>query len=163
MNYKILYGYKIYEDGTVISKKTGKPFKQHLNGRGYPIIAITVSGKRITKAVHRLVAEAFIPKIKNKIEVDHRDGDKLNNHVSNLRWVTRGENIKHAYTLNKRSATGENNARCKISENTVIEICELLESGYSAVEIRDLGYCYSRVRSIKSRQNWKYISKHYSW
>jgi hypothetical protein len=47
--------------------------------------------------VHTLVAKAFIPNPENKPEINHKDLDKSNNHVSNLEWVTRSENMRHSY------------------------------------------------------------------
>lgn len=117
----------------------------------------------MTKAIHRLVAEAWLPNPDNLQEIDHVDGNKLNNNVENLCWVTRGENIRRAYELNKRSATGINNARCETNEETVVRICELLQEGYTAKELRDIGFSYRLVRAIKSRQNWSSISSNYSF
>lgn len=47
--------------------------------------------------IHRLVAESFITNSDNKLEVNHKDGNKLNNHVNNLEWATHSENMKHSY------------------------------------------------------------------
>ena len=88
----------------------------------------------------------------------------MNNSLSNLRWLSHGDNIKHSYSLKNRSAVGINNARCITTEGEVIEICKLLQEGYSCVELRDIfGFSYNLVRKIKSRKNWISISKGYSW
>ncbi len=160
MKSKDYFGYTIFEDGTVLGKNLTE-MSPALNHRGYLIIRIMLDGNRKTKAIHRLVAECFVANPENLKEVNHKDGNKLNNHYTNLEWCTRGANIKHAYTLNLRSATGVNNARCIITEKDVKAICSLLQEGWSASEIRDKGFNYNIVRAIKARKNWKHISKDY--
>lgn len=71
--------------------------KQSLNKRGYCFISLSKRNIKCSKAVHRLVSQAFIPNPKNKSEVNHIDGNKQNNNVNNLEWSTREENIQHAY------------------------------------------------------------------
>lgn len=148
-------GYTVSEDGSVF--RGGRKLSPWDNGRGYLILRIC--GK--TKAVHRLVAECFVPNPENKPEVNHKDGDKYNNSASNLEWCTRSENIKHAYDCKLRSATGTENARVKTDEQTVREICVLIASGYKSSTIRDMGYDYNLVRAIKNKKNWSHISDSY--
>lgn len=162
MEFKEIYGYFVSESG-IVKNKHGKILKPHDNGRGYLILNLRQGGKSRTKAIHRLVAEAWVDNPEDLPEVDHINGIKLDNHKSNLRWVTRGENIQHAFTLNKRSATGINNANCKHTEQEIREICEYLEAGLRSCDVRDLGYNYTTVRNIKRRVQWEEISKNYTW
>ena len=76
--------------------KKGKWLNPTDNGTGYKIVSLTVNKKRKNQYVHRLVATAFIENTKGKKEVNHIDGNKSNNNVSNLEWVTSKENKKHA-------------------------------------------------------------------
>lgn len=71
-----------------------KPVK-HTNG--YLLVRLCKNGESKCTRIHRLVADAFIPNTENKGDVNHIDGNKTNNHVSNLEWATRSENLKHAH------------------------------------------------------------------
>lgn len=90
-------GYLISTDGRVIGKK-GKELKQHLR-KGYYYITI---GKQ-KFSVHRMVALTYITNPENKPEIDHIDGNPLNNNVDNLRWVTRQENEMNPITRQRIS------------------------------------------------------------
>lgn len=75
----------------------------------YYRVTLTKNGKQKSTDVHRLVAEAFIPNPENKRTVNHKDGNKLNNHISNLEWATYSENAKHAFRTNLRNQDGSKN------------------------------------------------------
>ena len=84
--------YLVTEDGRVFSKCYGfNELKQHLSSKGYPRVCIG----RKTVFVHRIVAITYIPNTLNKPQVNHIDGIKTNNNVSNLEWCTNKENHKH--------------------------------------------------------------------
>lgn len=76
--------------------------KKCIHSNGYEQVNIRIGNKYVTKLIHRLVAAAFIPNPDNKPCVDHIDGNKRNNYVSNLRWVTPVENANNIITK-KRS------------------------------------------------------------
>ena len=66
---------------------------------------IDTIGKIQTKRIHRLVAEAFHSNPENKAAVNHKDGNKKNNHYSNLEWNTRSENMQHAFVTGLKTAS----------------------------------------------------------
>lgn len=81
--------------------------KQQKNNKGYLFVCYKQGGKRKNILVHRLVAQAFIPNPNNKKEVNHIDGNPLNNIVSNLEWCTSSENRTHAYYVLGRPCFGK--------------------------------------------------------
>ncbi|MDR2586385.1 MAG: HNH endonuclease [Prevotellaceae bacterium] len=88
------------------NNKNAKTFVCQNNGNPYLHIGLTNrEGKRKNYDIHRLVACAFIPNPEHKCDVNHIDGNKSNNHIGNLEWATRSENVKHSYdTLGQKSA-----------------------------------------------------------
>ncbi len=94
------YDYEISNTGQVRSVRTGRILKQFLVN-GYLRVGLSKDGVEKKFYIHRLVAQAFIPNPKNKPQIDHIDGNKQNNRVDNLRWVTSKENNNNPITKQK--------------------------------------------------------------
>ena len=98
--------------------RTGKEqlLKQNINGRGYKYVNISNKNRYVNLLIHREVAKAFLMNNSNYTDINHKDGNKLNNNVDNLEWCTRSENILHAY---------KNNLKNKPVGNTYRKRCQL--------------------------------------
>jgi hypothetical protein len=90
--------YRVSNTGLIISLRSGKFLRPFLNKKkgGYLIVGLHKNSTSITRTVHSLVAEAFVPNPDGKTQVNHKDCNKLNNHASNLEFVTVAENNQHA-------------------------------------------------------------------
>jgi hypothetical protein len=96
--------YMVSDKGYVV--RNGKKLKVRLTKTGYARIGLCKNNKAKDFYLHRLVANAFIDNPNNKVTVNHKDGDKLNNSVSNLEWATHSENIIHSYKQLGRISVG---------------------------------------------------------
>ena len=163
--------YTVTSDGDVYSlnfNRSGKkiklkPIKDKHNG--YYYVNIYHNKKIHRMLVHRLVAIAFIPNPDNKPEVNHKNGHKKINKKSNLEWVTAKENTRHAIQNNLRSVHyGDKATDSKITQNTAIKICKLLEENqYGVREIADvLNVSHAIVSNIKHKKAWTHISSQYN-
>ena len=85
-------GYDVRENGEIIGPR-GKPLSCHVSNAGYA--RVWIRGKN--RSVHRMVAQTWVENPEGKPCVNHKDGNKLNNHANNLEWTTQSENQKHAY------------------------------------------------------------------
>lgn len=160
--------YAITEDGQVWSFKTNKFIKSHLSGSGYFNVTLRIDGRTVSKQVHRLVAETFIPNPECKIQVNHKDCDKLNNRVSNLEWCTGKENMKHASKNgrlvgnrnppDKPFLSGEEHYRTNLTEEVVSQIREDYKTMQSYKKVGEkYGLSETGARNIITRRTWKHI------
>jgi hypothetical protein len=106
-----------------------------LSNAGYLRTSVYENGKHKNVSIHRLVAMAFVPNPENKPEVNHKDGDKTNNHADNLEWVTGVENKRHCReVLGKINRNPDPTAAHEACKKPVrcIETGEIFESITSA-------------------------------
>lgn len=112
--------------------KSGRHLKPRLNHRGYHCVVLSESkgSKQIQVTIHRLVALTFIQKRhRHRLEINHKDGNKLNNHVSNLEWCTKSENVLHAYRIGiKKPRRGNDSPLMVLTDNDISQIREILRS-----------------------------------
>jgi hypothetical protein len=125
-NYESLFS--ITEDGKLFSHrgKTIRKLKLQLHPTGYLMYGTKIGGRKgqpILLRIHRLVAEAFVHNPDNKPFVNHVDGNKLNNCVTNLEWVTAQENSRHAWDTGlQKPLKGVEYAQSKLSDEDVLYI-----------------------------------------
>lgn len=139
--WKIVQDFENYLISNLGNVKTvnGKPKKIVYDNKGYGRVELWKNNKGRKFRVHRLVAEAFIPNPLGKEQVNHIDGNKKNNCVSNLEWVTPKENIRHAIENNLSSIKyGSKNISSKLKEEDVKYIRENAGINKSVRELSEI-------------------------
>jgi hypothetical protein len=149
---------EISEYGDVRKIVDGKPieYASGVNSRGYPHIGLhNTEGVRKFYTIHRLVALTFLPDQKNEC-INHIDGNRLNNHYSNLEWVTRKQNSVHATDI-----VGYVRGR-KLSDEQVIELLyDYLENNMTFEQLTDKWETTREtIRNIVNRRAKKLLTEH---
>ena len=113
--------YIVSTDGIVKRKNTNKILSQKLDKDNYLSVNLSMGGRGNTRQifVHRLVAETFLPNPDRKPQVNHKDGDKLNNRVNNLEWNTCLENVQHSIYTGLRNDKGCSSKRARFKESDI--------------------------------------------
>lgn len=118
---------------------------------GYLRLTGTFEGKRYNVFIHSLVAEVWVSGYKEGLVVNHKDGNKLNNHADNLEWITQAENVKHAQ-LNDLSVS-------KFGVEKIKNICRLLEKGLKNSDISKIENVPTYLVSDIKGGKWANIAK----
>ena len=109
--------YKITDTGKVFSIKSNRFIGSNLKD-GYSLVILRKNNKSYAKTIHRIVALHFLPNPNFFPEVNHIDGNKHNNNINNLEWVTPSENVQHAFDTglanNKNLAISKRQISCEI-------------------------------------------------
>jgi hypothetical protein len=125
---------------------------------GYPSLTLSKDGKPYTRGVHRLVAEAFLGRRPVGMQVNHKDGNKKNNVLSNLEYLTPSGNQLHAiHVLGKKVTRGE---ECSWSKLTAVQVEEIRREsvgapwGWITAKAKKFGVCNATIRNIRDGKRW---------
>lgn len=164
--------YEISTTGKVRRKEDKRPIAISYSEKGYAMVSLASTGKRrqITKKLHRLVAYSFLSKEKfDYMTVNHINGDKTDNSILNLEYVSFDYNIRHSYNTGLNTPRkGSLNGMNKFTEQDIERTCELLTTtNLSAPKIlkqmesegRDISIHI--IHDLKRGKVWKHISKEY--
>lgn len=113
MEYRSYYNYDVYGDGRIYSHFRNRFLHPEITIHGYKQCTLAIDGKPVRVRVHRLVAFLFLdtPSNYKELVVNHKDGNKLNNHYSNLEWCTYAYNNYHARTTGLNDISKANSSR----------------------------------------------------
>lgn len=127
--------------------------------KGYLKGAVCVNKKMIPYKIHRLVAEAFVDGYDLNKEVNHIDGNKLNNDAFNLEWVTRSENMIHAVCTGLLPVTrGSQRVQAKMTESDVILIKEMMAKGIRRKDVCEkLNITVHMYKDVQRRKSWRHV------
>ena len=155
--YELKFNYYVTDDGRIWSERTQKYLTPQYDKNGYVKIQMrSTDGKSHRYSVHRLVLENFKPvNGMEKLQVNHKDGDKLNNSLDNLEWTTCKENIRHAIEHNLRAKI---NGGAKLTPEQVIEIYRRANNGEQNIKLgKEFDINPDQIGRIKNKKSWKNI------
>ena len=155
--YQLSFNYYVTDDGRVWSERTNKFLSPQLDKDGYEKVQMmSIDKKRHRYSVHRLVMENWRPiKHMEYYQVNHIDGNKRNNNLNNLEWVTCEQNIQHAVKNNLRAKI---NGAAKLTQDEVIEIYKRANNGETNISLGNKFNIHpDTVGKIKNKKTWKQL------
>lgn len=153
--------YSVSSTGRVRNDRNGRLLAGDVV-RDYRRVLLSDKGRTQKFLIHRLVAEAFIPNPENKQEVNHIDGNGMNNHESNLEWVSRSENVLHAYRVLGYEAHNQNGTNASKKRVRCVETGAIYESVSQAaraagVAIANISACARGKAKTAAGFHWNFV------
>lgn len=128
--------------------------KTYPNRYGYVVVPL----EHFPHQVHRLVAKAYLPNPDSLDTVNHKDGDKLNNDVSNLEWLSRGDNTRHSFAAGLQTVQrGGEGAWSKLTKRDVLAIRRLLVTHSQRAVAKRFGVSQAAIAAIATRRSWSHV------
>lgn len=163
-NYEVSSLGRIRRTNTTARWKAGKILNERRNDEGYLRVVLYASGATKTKMVHRLVAAAFISEIPEKMVINHKNGIKHDNRVSNLEIVSISENTKHGFRVLGRAAPihpshGTSHGNAKLTDDDIREIRLRYSQGVTQVKLAEqFGTNQRNISRIVRRVAWAHVT-----
>jgi len=152
--------YEISRNGTIRNRENLKIKSQYVGSTGYYMVSFSYNNKSKPQRVHRLLATTFKPNPENKPNINHLDGNKLNNDLNNLEWCTHAENMRHAFRTGLANNTGIKNGMAKLNPASARKIKQLLSEGVSQQKIADqFNVSRSCILKINLNKTWKHVAQ----
>ena len=147
--------YSVSDEGQVRDDRTGELKKLSTHQRGNLQVYFTRDGTVVARLVHRLVGEAFIPNPESKPQINHINGNKKDNRVGNLEWVTASENQKHAYS---ELGQTRGNTRKRVLCVETGEIFDSVKAAAASVGVnaQAVSDCLRGKRKTSGGMHWEY-------
>ncbi|EHV3815215.1 HNH endonuclease [Salmonella enterica] len=164
---EFLENYTIYEDGKVQRTNSdnnmcapsyvGRFLTPETTKKGYQRVTLCRHGKTKRFQLHRLIALVHLPNPDNLPCVNHKDGNKQNNHVTNLEWCSYSENEQHSYDkLNKIASRGDEHYQAKLTEEIVREIRTIIDPPFTKLA-KEFGVNKSTIQDAYYKRTWKHV------
>lgn len=156
--------YFVRDDGMIWSISRGRFLSPYKTNKGYP--CVTFNG--VKRTVHRIVAEAFLPNQYGLPTINHKNGDRTDNRISNLEWCSYSANNQHAWDMKREMRTsdlstksiGSKNRQSKLTETAVAEIRKRFVSntkGLKSALAKEYGVSVGAIKQVVAGTSWKHV------